>query len=153
LITLYCSVEGYAIHRHSREHGEVKDGTSTLFWKDAWLDQINAETFPRAFSFALEEDVSVHQFLSAGSLADSFHLPISPEALDEVRSIQRNSNHIQLCDEHDVWSYPWGKQYTPSQYYKFCFREITPHESFLCSGRQNVPQELSFSAGLFCQTD
>jgi hypothetical protein len=66
----------------------IKDGTSTLFWKDAWLDQINAEAFPRAFSFAQDEDVSIHQFLFASRLADSFHLPISPEAMDEVRSIQ-----------------------------------------------------------------
>jgi hypothetical protein len=109
----------------------VKDGTSTLFWKDAWLDQINSEAFPRAFSFALEEDISVQRFLSASSLPDSFHLPLSPETLDEVMLIQRESNHIQLCNEHDVWTYPWGKHYTPSQYYMFCFREIKPHESFL----------------------
>jgi hypothetical protein len=109
----------------------IKDGTSTLFWKDVWLDQVNAEAFPRAFSFVKDEDVSVHQFLSASRLADSFHLPISPEAMEEVRSIQRKSSHIQLSDDHDIWSYPWGKQYTPSQYYNFCFREISPHESFL----------------------
>jgi hypothetical protein len=73
----------------------------------------------------------VQHFLSASRLADSFNLPLSPEALDEVRSIQRGSNHIQLCNEHDMWTYPWGQPYTPIQYYKFCFREIKPHKSFL----------------------
>jgi hypothetical protein len=80
----------------------IKDRTSTLFWKDTWLDQVNAEAFPRAFSFVKDEDVSVHQFLSASRLADSFHLPISPKAMEEVRSIQRKSIHIQLSDDHDI---------------------------------------------------
>jgi hypothetical protein len=122
----------------------IIDGTSTLFWKDAWLDQVNAEAFPRAFSFVKDEDISVHQFLSASRLADSFHLPISPEAMEEVRSIQRKSSHIQLSDDHDIWSYPWGKQYAPSQYYKFCFREISPHESFLWLWKTKCTPRIKF---------
>jgi hypothetical protein len=109
----------------------VKDGAMTLFWKDIWMDQVNFEGFPRPFSFAIEEDISVQPFLAASRLADTFSLPLSPEALEEVRSIQRETSSIQLTDEHDVWTYPWGQQYTPSQYYKFSFRELNPHASFL----------------------
>jgi hypothetical protein len=37
----------------------VEDGLSTLFRKDDWLSGVNVEKFPRAYSFASNEDVSV----------------------------------------------------------------------------------------------
>jgi hypothetical protein len=43
----------------------VRDGLTTLFWKDEWLTWIVADEFPKAFSFASNEDVSVQQFLTA----------------------------------------------------------------------------------------
>jgi hypothetical protein len=72
----------------------------------------------------------VQQFLTAGSLADNFWLPLSPQALDEVRTLQTDSA-ITLQDEDDSWSYPWGETYTSSQYYQFCFQNINPHVSIL----------------------
>jgi hypothetical protein len=40
-----------------------------------------SEEFPRAYSFCSSEDVYVQKFLSAGRLADNFHLLLSHEAL------------------------------------------------------------------------
>jgi hypothetical protein len=37
----------------------VRDGLSTLFWKDVWLSDVISEQFPRAFSYAVDTDVSV----------------------------------------------------------------------------------------------
>jgi hypothetical protein len=91
---------------------------------DDWLDSIKSETFPRAFSYCTNEDISVQQFLSAGRLAVNFWLPLSPEALEEVREMQNMTTVIQLTPDHDSWTYIWGDKYTPSQYYNFCFRDL-----------------------------
>jgi hypothetical protein len=53
-------------------HCQVGDGRSVLFWKDQWLDSINSDSSPRAFSFTLNEGISVKDFLLASSLSDSF---------------------------------------------------------------------------------
>ena len=44
---------------------------------------------PRAFSFALNEDISVKDFLGSTSLHETFHLPLSVQAHDEVRDLQK----------------------------------------------------------------
>ena len=46
----------------------VNNGATTLFWKDMWMCQILAETHPRAFSFAKDEDIFVAAFLGTTSL-------------------------------------------------------------------------------------
>jgi hypothetical protein len=81
-------------------------------------------------SHILPLKMSVQQFLTAGSLADNFWLPLSPQALDEVRSLQ-NDSAIILQEGDDSWSYPWGGNYTSSQYYQFYFQDINPHVSIL----------------------
>jgi hypothetical protein len=110
----------------------IRDGSMTLFWKDNWLGTVNSESFLRAFSYAIEEDILVQKFSSSTRLSDTFLLPLSPEAMDEVRTMQHAASDIQLCNDHDVWSYPWGKNYTPNNFYNFCFSEFNPHVSFLC---------------------
>jgi hypothetical protein len=42
---------------------------------DDWLDSIKSETFPRAFSYYTNEDISIQQFLSARRLAINFGYP------------------------------------------------------------------------------
>jgi hypothetical protein len=92
----------------------IKDGSMTLFWKDDWIGNIKSEIFPRAFSYCTNEDISVQQFLSASRLANNFPLPLSPEALEEVRGMQDMTSLLQLVPNHDVWTYTWGDKYTPS---------------------------------------
>ena len=89
----------------------VGSSDSILFWKDEWKDGLFQDTFPRAFSFAKNEDVSVQNFLRVSSLDEAFHLPLSIEAHAEVRDIQRLVAHIVSDNEHttrDIWSYTWG---------------------------------------------
>jgi hypothetical protein len=66
---------------------KIGNGGTALFWKDKWLNTILSDEYPRAFSFALSEDVPVTDFLSATSLAENFNLPLSPKALQEIRRI------------------------------------------------------------------
>jgi hypothetical protein len=122
----------------------IKDGSMTLFWKDDWLDSIKSEIFPRAFSYCTNEDIFVQQFLSAGRLADNFWLPLSPEALEEVREMQNMTTLIQLTPDHDTWIYTWGDKYTPSRYYNFCFRNFQPHVSFLWLWKSKCTPKVKF---------
>jgi hypothetical protein len=111
---------------------QIGDGKSTLFWKDKWLTNINSEEFPRAFSFATNEDVSVRDFLSSSQLSQNFSLPLTPQALAEVRTLQHLSSHIDFSGmTHDSWTYEWGSaKFSSGLYYKFCFKDITSHISF-----------------------
>jgi hypothetical protein len=106
----------------------IGDGGMTLFWKDVWLNETFEEAYPRAFSFSTNEDVSVKEFLTAPRLYDNFLLPLSPQALDEIRDLQARTA-IELTPSCDVWTYPWGPAYSSSQYYKFCFKDLQPHIS------------------------
>jgi hypothetical protein len=121
----------------------IRDGGMTLFWKDLWLDEINEEAFPRAFSFSTNEDVSVQDFLTGNSLAHNFHLPLSPLAMEEIRTLQTKAN-IDLDQGSDSWSYSWGNNYTSRQYYQFCFRELQPHISFLWLWKSKCTPRVKF---------
>ena len=81
-----------------------------LFWKDAWISDELAISHPRAFSFALQEDISVQSFLTADNLASLFHLPLSPQAMDEVRNLQEVTTHITMDNsvQSDDWDRIWG---------------------------------------------
>ena len=75
------------------------DGSSPLFWKDAWFDDRHTplmELFPRAFSYCLNEDASVVDVLTLTDPSRLFHLLLSAQAREEVREIQHGSMHILL---------------------------------------------------------
>ena len=46
----------------------VTNGSNVLFWKDLWTDTTFDEKYPRALSYAVNEDISVKDFLSITSL-------------------------------------------------------------------------------------
>jgi hypothetical protein len=110
---------------------KIGNGRTALFWKDKWLNTILSDEYPRAFSYALTEDITVTDFLSATSLAENFNLPLSPEALQEVRQLQIDAQHVDLQQNtQDKWVYEWkSDKYSSRLYYKYCFRELKPHIS------------------------
>ena len=63
---------------------QVVDGESTLFWKDLWKEEILQVSHPRAFSYAIHEDWSVAEAMGHTELHETFHLPVSPQALEEI---------------------------------------------------------------------
>ena len=101
-------------------------GTMVLFWKDLWDDQPLQDSHPCAFSHSLNKDVSVKDFLGITSLGMAFHLPLSPQALDEVRHMQTIASSFQpMASSSDVWHYTWGKTiFKATDYYRFFFRDI-----------------------------
>jgi hypothetical protein len=75
----------------------IKDFSTNMFWIDAWLDEINAGNFPRAYSFVINVSQSRKSSLPGGSLTIYFT--------------------ISLVSDSDTWTYPWGNNYTSRQYY------------------------------------
>ena len=98
---------------------EIVSGATVLFWKDSWLSDELAISHPRAYSFAMHEDISVQSFLAADNLAALFHLPLSPQALDEVRNLQELTAHVTMDNslDRDDWIFVWGaRTYSSSKY-------------------------------------
>lgn len=59
---------------------KVTAGDSVLFWKDLWSTEILCASHPRAFSFAVKEDICVRNLMLSSALGQVFHLPLSVEA-------------------------------------------------------------------------
>ena len=110
----------------------IVSGDTVLVWKDLWAPDILQASHPHAFSFAMHEDETVKDFLESTALSETFHLPLSPQALDEVRDIQQISTHAHpSASVNDIWYYTWGKSiYRPADYYKFFFRDANAHPAF-----------------------
>ena len=110
---------------------QVNFGDTALFWKDMWNNSIYTTSFPRAFSFAANEDISIQQFLATTDMAATFRLPLSMQAHDELRQIQREVSHFNLDGSKDQWICTWGAQtFKTSAYYTFVFRDVQTHEGF-----------------------
>jgi len=111
---------------------QIGTGEAVLFWKDDWLGTIAADKFPRAYSYALSEDVSVKSFLLATSLSANFSLPVSPEAFEEIKQLQQEVRNADIGGgPQDIWKYVWGSEfYSSKKYYELCFRNIKPHAAF-----------------------
>ena len=69
---------------------------------------IYADKYPRAFSYVHEENLSVRVFLTATTLHETFQLPLSVQAHDELKLLQLDIEEISLDDRQDVWTYCWG---------------------------------------------
>jgi hypothetical protein len=111
---------------------QVVDGKTTLFWKDLWKEEILQTSHPRAFSFAILEDLSVAEAMNSTDLHETFHLPVSPQALDEIQDVHSPPHWISPSTSlHDVWHYSWGSAYyKPKDYYNNYFRDGEAHHAF-----------------------
>ena len=109
----------------------VRNGTTALFWKDDWNHSIYEEKYPRAFSYCKNGDILIQAFLNTSDLATTFHLPLSVQAHDELRQIQREVATVELTNENDTWTYYWGAHsFKTTSYYSYYFKEIKAHVAF-----------------------
>ena len=87
-------------------HVQLVDGATTLLWKYLWARDVLHDSHPRAFSFTLHEDISVANFWASNDLHETFHLPVSPTALDKIRDMQLTLTKIcPSTSTTDVWHY------------------------------------------------
>jgi hypothetical protein len=97
----------------------IGDGSSVLFWKDFWVDgTLLCDKFPRLFSFATSEDISVAAMYGTENIFSHFMLPISVEAYQELQDVSAIlvNNPID-ADSKDQRIFPWGSgSYAPSKF-------------------------------------
>ncbi|XP_073359761.1 uncharacterized protein [Aegilops tauschii subsp. strangulata] len=85
---------------------QVVDGSTTLLWKDLWSNDVLQSSHPRALSFVLHEDMTVAEFWANTELHETFHLPLSARALNEVQDVQHAASNIHPSTTiSDVWHY------------------------------------------------
>ena len=102
-----------------------------MFWKDDWNHSIYEEKYPRAFSYCKNGDIPVQAFLNTTDLATTFNIPLSVQAHNELRKIQREVANVELTNANDTWTCCWGAQsFKTTSYYSYYFREITAHVAF-----------------------
>ena len=121
----------------------IQDGRNTLLWKDLWMDSILASSYPRAFSFTKNEDISAQALLTAGTLGETFQLPLSEQAHAELMDLQQLLAPITLTHREDKWTCIWAKgDYTASQYYSYYFREIKAHQTYKWLWKSKVTMKI-----------
>ena len=74
LVNIYCSIT----------RAEVNNGRMTLFWKDFWHgNELLCHNYPRLYSFALNEDISVAAMVSTTEPDMIFALPLTVQAFEK----------------------------------------------------------------------
>lgn len=101
-------------------------GSSVLFWKDYWSNgELLCEKFPRLYSFALDEDLSVAELAQVEDLSTCFAVPISVEAFHEWQQVSQLLMDTPLSENAvDRRTFVWGDKYTLSRYYNILFQRL-----------------------------
>jgi hypothetical protein len=104
----------------------VASGSSVLFWKDYWSNGgLLCNKFPRLYSYALDEDLSVADLAHVEDLSVYFALPMSVEAFREWQEVSLLIQATPLsANEVDHRTFVWGDKYAPSKYYNFLFGQL-----------------------------
>jgi hypothetical protein len=105
---------------------KIGNGSSVLFWKDFWVNgELMCDKYPRLFSYAQNEDISVASLVLSEDISSCFALPLSVEAFQELQEINQlvEATHIDTTAT-DQRVFVWGEKYTSSRYYKFLFERV-----------------------------
>jgi hypothetical protein len=107
---------------------KVGNGSLVLFWKDFWSEgELLCDKFPRLFSYALDENISVAAAASADEFSSCFALPLSVEAFHELQAVsvlmENTDIDATVLDQRDLFgarnTHPQG---TINSYLSVCLR-------------------------------
>ena len=128
LVARSCSPNANISRYHS--HSNQKRYICT-FLERQLNNAIYADKYPRAFSYVHEENLSVRVFLTATTLHETFQLPLSMQAHEELKMLQLDVMDVTFEEHDDVWSYCWGSTvFKTATYYQFFFRDVVAHMAF-----------------------
>lgn len=107
-------------------------GQTLLFWKDLWNGFLFYHKYPRLFSFAKDQDISVHDYLHNEDITGIFNVPLTHQASQECDSMQLDLEEVSINpDTSNSWNYIWGNShYSSSRFYAHCFYAINSPKSF-----------------------
>jgi hypothetical protein len=120
----------------------VKDGKSCFLWHDLWGGTVYSQTFPELFSFAKNQNISVHLAATETPLHVQFHLPLPPEAYAQYLQLNDIVQSIQFQQDTDVWTYIWGSPFFSSRKaYKQLIGPRHIHQSFFLALEIFLPKQ------------
>ena len=110
---------------------KINDGTSCLFWKDLWGDDILAHKYPELLSFAKKKQITFRQGFSQVLLHGLFHLPLSQQAHTQLIFLQEELDGIDLENSADTWTYIWNSSlFSVKRVYAHLSGHCNPHPAF-----------------------
>jgi hypothetical protein len=81
-----------------------KSGDTALLWFDSWNGLDLHTDFPRLFSFALDNTISVREVFQQEDISQLFYLPLSQKVFEELEQLQLIIASIELdSDGKDEW--------------------------------------------------
>jgi hypothetical protein len=115
-----------------------------LPWSDKWNDQCLQHKYPRLFSFALDQKISVQDAIQTEDLSQLFYLPLYAQAYDELLEVQNMIHSLTLNGSgKDCWKTIWKDgSYSANKFYNHTFRHQIASLSFHVYGR----------VGTFCES-
>lgn len=86
----------------------IGKGDTILFWQDDCGKGKFKELAPELYSFSINQNLTIRQFLQIADHSDLFHTPLSNEAFQQLQGMQVSNQSIQLSSSNDKWRYPWA---------------------------------------------
>lgn len=104
-----------------------------MMWEDMWNGRYMKQLFPRLFSYAKDDIISLASFMANNNPEAHFHLPISQQAMEDLIALQSIVDELQHTEPQlDKWIYCWGLgNYSSRKYYALMFSSIKPPIAFL----------------------
>ena len=110
----------------------IGNGSIVTFWDDLWTDDILSSKYPRLYSYAKDQNISVQRIMQTDDIREIFNLPLSEQAMNELMPMQHDIQQVSYDeDSNDVSSFLWGNsQYTSSRFYKIAFKHLQVPKTF-----------------------
>ena len=128
----------------------IGNGSIVTFWDDLWTNDILSFKYPRLYSFAKEQRISVQKITQTEGIPEIFTLPLSEQAMEELLSMQHDIQQVNYdVGSNDVWTFLWGNnQYTSSRFYKLAFKYLQVPKTFKWVWNSKCTPRLKFFAWL-----
>lgn len=105
----------------------VGDGKTVMLWYDIWNKYNLHQQLPRLYSYAKNAKISLATYMDSPAIEENFHLPLSPEAFNELQTLNQILNQQQLQQQKDQRHYIWGSPtYSTRKFYMIPFIALRP---------------------------
>jgi hypothetical protein len=120
------------------------DGSTISFWDDLWTDNILSVEYPRLYSFAINNSISVHTLMIEQDLKDIF-LPLSAQAHAELLLLQDRLQNIPYDgSDADIWMPFWGSKYSSRRFYAHAFSGVDSHLVYKMLWKSSCTPRINF---------
>jgi len=111
----------------------IGNGSTVTFWDDHWTHDILSSKYPRLYSFAKDQNISLQKIMQTEDISIIFNLPLSEHAMNELLLMQHDIQQVNYDENSiDTWSFLWGNnQYTSRRVYKLAFKHLQVPKTYM----------------------